>query len=148
MDIDNPELFSRLQEHGLRPTEARRLVLALLAEKNGHPSTDGIIKTLQERGFPVSIATLYQNLDKLVEAGLLIRIKGTDGLMRFDANLAPHRHLVCDSCGKMVDVRMNRESRLQESPVGFQSDISLTGWHIDNLKIEYHGICPNCRNQA
>jgi Fe2+ or Zn2+ uptake regulation protein len=145
MDIDNPELFRRLREHGLRSTEARRLVLALLSEENGHPSTDGIIKALRERGFPVSIATLYQNLDKLVEAALLIRIKGPDGLMRFDANLAPHHHLVCDSCGKMVDAKMNREALLQESPVVFQSGISLTGWHIDNLKIEYHGICPNCR---
>ena len=144
MDIDNPELFKRLQEHGLRPTEARRLVLSLLSANNDHPNTDGIIRSLQDKGFPVSIATLYQNLDKLVEAGLLIRIKGPDGLMRFDANLAPHHHLVCDYCGKMVDVKMKRVSQLKGNPVAFQPGISLEGWTIDNLKIEYQGTCPNC----
>lgn len=122
-------------------------MLALLTEENDHPSTDGIIKALRERGFPVSLATLYQNLDKLAEAGLLIRIKDHDGLMRFDANLASHYHLACDSCGRIVDVKMNRESLLQEIPVAFQSGQSLTGWHIETLKLEYHGICPSCRNQ-
>ena len=95
----------------------------------------------------MSIATLYKNLDKMVEAGLLIRIKGPDGLMRFDANLVPHHHLVCDVCGRMADVKMNREFQSQESPVGFRSGLSLTDWHIENLQIEYHGFCPNCRKK-
>ena len=100
MNPDNPQLFKRLREHGVRPTEARRLVLALLDEKNYHPSTEGIIKALRDKGFNVGVATLYQNLNKLVEEGLLVRIKGPDDLMRFDANLDPHHHLVCIKCGK------------------------------------------------
>jgi Fe2+ or Zn2+ uptake regulation protein len=100
MNPDNPELFKRLHEHGLRPTEARRLVLALLDEKNNHPSSEGIISALRNKGYPISIATLYQNLNNLVEAGLLIRIKGPDGLMRFDANLTPPTTWSAKSVGK------------------------------------------------
>lgn len=145
MNPENPQLFKRLREHGVRPTEARRLVLALLNDKNEHLSTDGIIKALRDKGFKVSVATLYQNLNNLVEAGLLVRIKGPDDLMRFDANLAPHHHLVCTKCGKIVDVRNKEEQLLQKSPKDFQTGVSLSDWHIDHIKIEYNGTCPDCR---
>jgi Fur family ferric uptake transcriptional regulator/Fur family peroxide stress response transcriptional regulator len=69
MNPDNPELFKRLREHSLRPTKARRLVLALLDKKNDHLGPEGILKALRDNGHPISIATLYQNLNNLVEAG-------------------------------------------------------------------------------
>ena len=93
----------------------------------------------------MSVATLYQNLNNLVEAGLLIRIKGPDGLMRFDANLDPHHHLVCDTCGKMIDVRINRETQLQQSPIEYQTGNSLSDWHINYINIEFKGTCPDCQ---
>ena len=145
MNPDNPQLFKRLREHGVRPTAARRLVLALLNDKNDHLNTEGIIKALRNKGFAVSVATLYQNLNKLVEAGLLVRIKGPDDLMRFDANLAPHHHLVCTKCGKIVDVRNNEKQLLQKSPVDYQTGASLSDWHVDYIKIELNGTCPGCR---
>ena len=145
MNPDNPEVSNRLREHGLRPTEARRLVLALLGDKNDHLNPEGIMKALRNKGHPMSVATLYQNLNNLVEAGLLIRIKGPDGLMRFDANLDPHHHLVCDTCGKMIDVRINRETQLQQSPIEYQTGNSLSDWHINYINIEFKGICPDCQ---
>lgn len=145
MNPDDPQLFKRLREHGVRPTEARRLVMALLIEKNEHLSTDGIINTLRNKGFTVSVATLYQNLNKLVEAGLLVRIKGPDDLMRFDANLAPHHHLVCIKCGKIVDVRNNEGPLLKKAPLDYQTGAALSDWHIDFVKIEFNGTCPDCQ---
>ena len=38
-------------------------------------------------------------VNKPVEAGLLVRIKGPDDLMHFDVNLTPHHHLACLKCG-------------------------------------------------
>lgn len=145
MNPDNPEVSKRLREHGLRPTGARRLVLALLGDKNDHLNPERIMKTLRNKGYPMSVATLYQNLNNLVEAGLLIRIKGPDGLMRFDTNLDPHHHLVCETCGKMIDVRINRETQLQQSPIDYQTGDSLSDWHINHINIEFKGTCPDCQ---
>ncbi len=147
MNIDKHELSTRLIKHGLRPTSARLLILALLIDNNNHMNTDGILKTLQEKGNSVSVATLYQNLEKLVEVGLLKRFKNDAGLMLFDANLAPHSHLVCASCGKMEDVKITHESLLSEPPISFQNGTSFSNWQIDNLKIEYQGTCPNCQKK-
>ncbi len=147
MNPDDPDLSRSLTEHGLRPTYARRLVLALLGEKNDHPTTDGIIQALRDRGCPVSPATLYQNLNKLVEVGLLTRLMDTNGLMRFDANLAPHHHLICNQCANMVDVKINDKLLLQQCPVNFQSGDPLSDWDIHFTHAELKGICPDCREK-
>jgi Fur family peroxide stress response transcriptional regulator len=65
--------------------------------------------------------------------------------MRYDANLAPHHHLVCVKCNRIVDVRNNEEPLLQKSPVDYQTGVSLSDWHIDYIKIEFNGTCPDCR---
>jgi len=148
MNIDTPELSKRMLDHDLRPTEARRVILALLSEKNDHLSTEGIIKALQAKGYPLSIATLYQNLEKLVEAGLLVRIKGVDGIMRFDANLSPHHHLICHSCGKMTDVRIDGEIDEFRFPLDYHSGQKVSDWHVDDIKIEYRGTCPKCQKKT
>lgn len=148
LNPDDPDLTQRLLEHGLRPTYARRLVLSLLEEKNEHPSTEGILKNLRDRGYRMSTATLYQNLNKLVEVGLLIRLSDNDGLMRFDANLTPHHHLNCTSCSQMVDISLNDSQLLQKKPVDFVSGNTMKNWHIDFAKIELNGTCPNCRKTA
>jgi Fur family transcriptional regulator, peroxide stress response regulator len=142
---DNPDLFKRLREHGLRPTKARRLLLAYLGEKNQHPNTDGIRMALRSSGYSLSIATLYQNLNKLVLAGLLMSIKGPDGLMHFDANLEPHHHFVCLNCNKMIDVKIKQESRMQENAIDFHSGNPISGWTVNQIKAELLGICPDCQ---
>jgi Fe2+ or Zn2+ uptake regulation protein len=147
MNPDDPNLNRILTEHGLRPTYARRLVLSLLGEKNDHPNTDGILQALRDKGYPVSTATLYQNLNKLVEVGLLIRLTDTNGLMRFDANLAPHHHLICKQCANMIDVNINDKPILKHSPVDFQSGNILSDWDIHFSHVELKGICPDCQEK-
>lgn len=147
LNPDDSALTQRLVEHGLRPTYARRLVLSLLDEKNEHPSTDGILKSLRKRGYRMSPATLYQNLNKLVEAGLLHRLIDIDGLMRFDANLTPHHHLTCNSCGKMADISLDDTKLMQHKPVDFRSGSTMDDWHIAFAKIELNGTCPACRKK-
>lgn len=145
LNPDDKRWTEVLQRHGLRPTYARRLVLALLSGQNDHPTTDGIIRALREKGYPVSVATLYQNLNKLVETGLLHRLTDAGGLNRFDANLNPHHHLICITCGSMIDVKLNEKALLKKVPTDYESGDSLSNWNINSAHVELKGICPACQ---
>jgi len=136
-----------LNRHGLRPTRARLLLLSLLLENEGHPSAEEIIETLRLRGNPISIATLYQNLNHLVEAGLLKRVKGLDSLVRYDANLVPHSHLVCEGCGRMIDIRAHTPPATGDKPLAYHSGGELPGWDVRTVRVEYRGTCPSCRKK-
>lgn len=146
MGSSNSQAAQLLETRGLRPTDARRYILELLLETHQHYTPEELSEALRSRGRPLSIATLYQNLNKLAEKGLLVRFKGPDGVLRFDANVAPHHHLVCIECGAMVDVKViGPLARISPKPVTRGEALEMDSWSIQEKHIEFRGLCPACQ---
>lgn len=142
---EQEHLSHLLGEHGLRTTKARILIMTHLAQRTDHPTADGILKSLRSEGCELGPATLYQNLGKLSDAGLLLKLAGPDGLMHFDANVAAHPHLVCVHCGTIVDARVD-DSFLQDlDPICPHTNRSLADWELQHVQLELKGVCPNCQ---
>ncbi|MDF1542811.1 MAG: Fur family transcriptional regulator [Anaerosomatales bacterium] len=133
-----------LRAHGLRPTNARVQLLAHLFGTTAHPSAEQITASLREVGVGVGVATVYQNLNRLVDAGLVRRMSGSDGRSRFDADMSAHDHAVCDSCGRIADVDLEPGVRraLDRATAG---DRHLDTWLLTRTAVEVHGLCPECR---
>ncbi|MEK7483503.1 MAG: Fur family transcriptional regulator [Planctomycetota bacterium] len=137
---DVSALLNRL---GLRPTKMRCLILQILLEKKIHPTPYQLLEMLnQQEGEEISIATLYQNLEKLVQEGLLKRFLDTKGLARFDINLDPHYHLVCLNCGNIADVEENNVLHKSLNPLKKQLP---EDWQLNDISVEFKGFCPECR---
>lgn len=165
MTSESFEARQWLKRHGLRPTGPRLAVLAFLKARGEHLTPAEIFEGLRAAGSAVSIATLYQNLQALSRRGLVRRIVGPDGAVRYDVNLAPHHHLVCQRCGRLVDVELSRPLAVEpvlvspDHPVG---DPELSGqagkpeqragvgppgpggWRVLSAHVEFRGICPQC----
>ena len=134
-----------LRTCGVRRTSARLTILNLLGERHDHPTAEQIAATVRERGERVSVATLYQNLNKLVESGAIGRLKGPDGRMHFDAIAAPHHHLICQRCGCIVDVALERMLPAMAMPWCPHTGQPLYDWSLQSMQIELKGLCPACR---
>lgn len=134
-----------LRQRRLRPTRARRLVLARLRTSNDHASAEDLRRVLRRSGQDVSIATLYQNLKRLTQAGLLVSFADAGGIVRFDANTGPHAHLVCTSCGRIHDIAPE-DLDLGTRNVGrLKSPLRRHGWSLSEIRLELRGRCPRCR---
>jgi len=141
---DHKNILEMLENSGLRATRARKIILELLAEKNRHFTPEEMLETLRERGKPLSIATLYQNLARLVEKGLVIKIVGLDGSFRYDFNHDPHDHMICSRCGKIVDVVVKGSLEgVSAQPMDTEDDLS--SWKILEKRVEFVGLCPECQ---
>lgn len=147
MGLSNPKMIQLLKGRGLRPTIARQKILTLLFGNENHLSTDEILEALRKRGGKVGAATIYQNLVKLVSAGLIFRFTDADGIIRYDSNLDPHHHLICTGCGKVVDVGVDKSGRLGLRPRMLSTGKSPGGWKVDGVQLEFKGICPTCRRK-
>ena len=146
MACKSEELTKLIENKHLRATAARCLILELLHETHRHYTPEEMLEALRERGTPLSIATLYQNLAKLSDAGVIARFVGPDGHTRYDVNTRPHHHLVCKICGRMVDVGV--KGPLDEiKPQALYDDEAeeVAAWRIDEIHLEIHGICPRCQ---
>jgi len=148
MACEQKTLTEIIEKSGLRATEARCRILELLFSTHEHYTPEEMLDALRRRGKPLSIATLYQNLQKLSEVGIIARFVGRDGHTRYDANTKPHHHLVCKICGRMVDVGVKGPlSKLRPVALFDEDQDEVSSWRVEELHLELHGVCPQCQAQ-
>jgi Fur family peroxide stress response transcriptional regulator len=120
------------------------LILSHLAGRTDHPTADAVLRALRLDGHDLGPATLYQNLGKLAEAGLVARISGPDGLMHFDPTVEAHPHMTCRRCGKIVDAQVEADLVERLTPRCPHSGRSLSDWQVEGVDLELRGVCPAC----
>ena len=132
---DFPQL---LREAALRVTRPR---LAVLSAVYAHPhaDTDSIIGAVRADIGQVSHQAVYDVLRVLTGAGLLRRIQPSGSVARYESRLSDnHHHLVCRSCGDIVDV----DCAVGATPCLTASDDH--GFTIDEAEVVFWGLCPEC----
>jgi Fe2+ or Zn2+ uptake regulation protein len=140
---DSIQSDALLQSAGVRPTQARTAIMDHLIERGIHPTTEELNASLIEKGIRIPAATLYQSLEKLTSAGLLIRFSSSGGQVRYDSNLAYHHHMICTVCHRVADVRIDKP--LQNLAIfDARTGEPVLNWTLENAEIELKGCCPDC----
>ncbi len=90
---------------GLRMTTERRAICEEIFEQHTHLDARALLGALRRRRVLVSRATVYRNLDLLVECGLVRRQRLGSGRAVYEHVHAgqEHDHLICESCGRVVE---------------------------------------------
>ena len=128
-----------LREAHLRVTRPRVAVLDLL-ERHPHADADTIARAAREGLGKVSTQAIYDVLAALTEAGLVRRIEPAGSPARYELRVGDnHHHLVCRTCGAIVDV----DCAVGERPCLHASDDH--GYDIDEAEVIYWGTCPACK---
>ncbi len=131
-----------LREHNLRLTQERQSVLDVVLSREGHFDADSLLQFVRQRreGKRVSRATLYRTLEHLRAAGLvkMHRFGPGQALYEHVYNRLHHDHMVCDSCGRVVEFVSDEIERLQE-------DVCREhGFRPGNHVMQIFGICAEC----
>lgn len=134
-----------LRAAGLRITPQRVAILKFLRASKAHPSPEMVYRELKPAFPGLSLNTVYQTLHALERAGLLRRIGVEENVYRFDANVAPHVHLVCRGCGRVDDSDHDVVPLLEQlgREVAERSD-----WDIRAQDSCFYGYCPRCRAEG
>jgi Fe2+ or Zn2+ uptake regulation protein len=132
------DLEGMLRAAGLRVTRPRVAVLSVVYERP-HADTDAIIAGAREHLGAVSHQAVYDVLRALTTARLVRRIEPAGSVARYESRVGDnHHHLVCRSCGQIVDV----DCAVGETPCLTASDDH--GFEIDEAEVVYWGQCPRC----
>tara|TARA_B100000674_G_scaffold114154_2_gene85440 strand:- start:5825 stop:6160 length:336 start_codon:yes stop_codon:yes gene_type:complete len=101
--------------------------------KKDHPNADEILLRVRRNLPTISLATVYNCLDALVDCGLVRQVNLDRSPSRFCPNLTPHAHFKCNRTGKIHDIPMDPKvvASLESSlPKGFTAenfDLSFIG---------------------
>ena len=132
------DLATMLRGASLRVTRPRVAVLAAVHD-HPHADTDSIKDVARQEFGDVSHQAVYDVLRTLTDAGLVRRIQPKGSVARYEARVGDnHHHLVCRSCGAIVDV----DCTAGDAPCLTASDDA--GYQIDEAEVIYWGRCPEC----
>jgi Fur family ferric uptake transcriptional regulator len=130
-----------LQEKGHRLTPQRMLVIEALHSADGHISAEEIYGQLHSRYPYANISTVYRTLELLKELNLVAETNFGEGRVRYHVAEKGHHHLVCYSCGKIIN--------LEDSALYPLKDTLLHdyGFDADLRHLAISGKCPRCRGK-
>jgi Fur family transcriptional regulator, ferric uptake regulator len=97
-------IMQRLQAQGVRLTDQRRTIAAVLDEADDHPDVEELHARANARDARISLATVYRTVKLFEEAGILDRVEFGDGRARFeDSQRAHHDHLIDMDTGEVIE---------------------------------------------
>jgi Fe2+ or Zn2+ uptake regulation protein len=141
-DVKSPaELTELFRARGLKVTPQRQAIFRALHGETTHPTADAVYDAVSESMPTISLRTVYQTLNDLAAMGEVQALDLGTGSARFDPNLDTHHHLVCEDCGRVVDIYADASA---VRVPGAQRH----GFTIDTTEVVFRGTCPECRDQA
>ena len=102
-------LNRKLAQAGLRSTRQREVVYHAILSKRDHPTADEIFVRVKSAMPSISLATVYNCLDTLVQCRLVKQVHLERESTRYCPNLSEHAHFHDDDTGEVYDVRLDQE---------------------------------------
>jgi Fur family ferric uptake transcriptional regulator len=137
---EKEQFLSILRERGQRVTSERLALFDEVFARHGHIDAEELLAGLRRDGVEISRATVYRNLELLVELGLAR--KQRLGHRRFlYEHVHPgqhHDHLVCTGCGRVVEF-------VSPGIRALQVEICRAhGFALDRHSLQINGLCNRC----
>jgi len=133
------ELQRRCRERKVPLTTQRRAVLQAVLELDCHPTADEVHSSPAVRRAGISRATVYRTLEGLVQLGAISKACHPGGVVRYDARIDLHHHLVCLRCDAVMDIA---DAGLDALTI---PDTSAFGFEVKDFRVQLRGLCRRCR---
>lgn len=130
----------KLTDRGYRLTPQRLMVVAAIEDAHSHISAEEIYEQVIQRYPQMNISTVYRTLELMKEQGLVTETDMGDGRVRYHCmGKGHHHHLVCQKCGRIIDVDESTMRPLWEE-IGQSFDFK-----VDMKHMAIFGLCDRCQ---
>ncbi|MFX1513196.1 MAG: Fur family transcriptional regulator [Promethearchaeota archaeon] len=122
----------------MKYTNQRVHILDFLKDSHNHPTVEEIFEEVKQKLPRITKATVYKNLKVLVGNGLMKEVN-VKGVSRFEAKMEPHHHIICKTCGKIIDFESKELIDYALKMIENQKEII-----IDSAETTFFGYCRIC----
>jgi Fur family transcriptional regulator, peroxide stress response regulator len=135
-------LTQRLADSGLRATPQREVIYNVLLGKRDHPTADEVYARVRTELPTISLATVYNCLETLVQCSLVRAVNFERGPTRYCPNLHPHAHFHDEQSGETYDVD------LPPSVLAEVKAILPSGYSAKSVEIIFRGLAHRPSSEA
>jgi Fur family transcriptional regulator, peroxide stress response regulator len=136
------KLHTDILNNGLKVTPQRLAILKLLRKKLTHPTAEEVHHELLKDYPAISLTTVYNNLSRFVEAGMVKELNIDPNKMRFDTCMDSHDHFHCRVCDNVYNIVYDASL----SADNLQNKKNVEGHRVDTVSINLKGVCKNCED--
>jgi len=135
---------NELKNMGLKATFPRLRVLDVFRKsEERHLSAEDVYRALIGEQVDIGLATVYRVLTQFEQAGLLSRSQFDTGKAVFELNDGDHHdHLVCTSCGSVLEFSDTEIERRQKSVA------KEHGFLLESHAMVLYGTCKPCSERS
>ncbi len=123
-----------------RQTKQKALILSAVQGTKCHPTAEQVYAMITDDMPGLSLGTVYRNLNRMAEIGLIRRISVTNSPDRFDGDMTPHHHICCSECGKFDDFFQVEYDKSLDELIAKKS-----GFKITRHETVFYGSCQKCK---
>jgi len=129
-------------------TQQRKILLnCIMSHAGKHMTVDDLLYELRKDGHTIGQTTVYRNLNKLVESGIIRKytISGTEGAYYEylpEENSETSFHLQCEDCGELMHFHCEAMSEIH------QHVYEGHALWINPSKTVFYGKCPGCLKRS
>ena len=131
--MDNTAL---LQKYSLKATPQRLEIVNVLST-HGHMNVNELYSTLLIKFPSISLATIYKNINIMLEKGFLLEVKLLGQKNVFELVKDNHSHVACMKCSDVIDIDLNIESIVNEVK-------KRSNYKLESNSLIFNGVCPRC----
>ena len=135
MDPGYRALVTKLTSKNIKPSVQRIKILEYMINNECHPNADQIYQQLQKDIPTLSKTTVYNTLERFVEAGLVKLLNIEENENRYDIITELHGHFKCEECGSIINFDLDSDQISSEM---------LDGFMIRDKNVYFKGVCPHC----
>ena len=138
------KIYKILKDNNYKLTNQReKIINVILKHEEKHLNSEEIYDYVKKEDKSIGLATVYRTIKLFVNLDILTELNLGDESVRYDLNLDfdihNHHHLICNSCGKVIEVKDDSLEILEkkiENEYNFQ---------ISNHKCKFLGLCKECK---
>jgi len=134
------KLHTYILNNRLKVTPQRLAILKFLRENRTHPTAEKVHNELLKKYPAISLKTIYNNLSRFVEAGMIKELDIDPNKMRFDTCTDPHDHFHCLICDNVYNVVYDASILAGN----LQNKKNVDGHRVDTININLKGVCKYC----
>lgn len=140
------------RDRGYRLTEPRQAVLNVLSDTSDHLSAEDVYFEIHKTHPNIGLTTVYRTLELIVQMGIASKFDFGDGRLRYELSDGPggprhHHHLVCTSCGRIIDYTEYIEKEMELLKQTEEGLSRKFNFKITNHIIQFYGLCDKCRDK-
>lgn len=135
------KIIKKFRSSGQRVTSQRLAIMRVLDGNTSHPTAEEIHRSLKKEHPTITLATVYQTLKVLRDAGEIRELNMDRGRSHYDPDTSQHHHAVCTGCGRVQDVQGPSDLRIPSGKV-LEDDFDVM-----HYQVAFYGRCAVCKRR-